>query len=147
MKYESRFIEMAAALVAGLVFGAGLIISGMVEPRKVIGFLDVGGSWDPSLALVMAAAVGVGLLGFGFSTRRARSVLGLPMRFPSNRAIDRRLLVGAAAFGVGWGLAGLCPGPALVALATGSGKALLFVAAMLGGMGIFEFMNGRGAEK
>jgi uncharacterized protein len=138
--------EIAAALVAGMIFGAGLIVSGMANPAKVLGFLDLFGRWDPSLALVMASAVGVGIVGFGLSSRRERSVLGLPMRMPSNRVIDRRLLVGAAAFGIGWGLAGLCPGPAVVAIASGSPKAVLFTLSMLAGMGLFELMPRREGE-
>ena len=127
------------SLMAGLLFGAGLLVSGMANPAKVLGFLDLLGAWDPSLALVMAGAVGVGLVGFPFATRRARAALGLPMRMTSApRQIDRHLLVGAAIFGVGWGLVGFCPGPALVALASGSPKAVLFVVSMLVGMAAFE---------
>ena len=130
--------EIAASLAAGLLFGAGLIVSGMANPAKVLGFLDLFGRWDPSLALVMAGAVGVGLVGFASASRRERSALGLPMRLPAPAPIDQRLVAGAALFGVGWGLAGFCPGPALVALATGSPKALLFVGSMLAGMALFE---------
>ena len=133
-------LEMAVALAAGLLFGAGLIVSGMANPAKVLGFLDIFGTWDPSLALVMAGAIAVGLVGFGASAKRTSSVLGLPMRLPSGRNIDRRLVAGAIAFGAGWGLAGFCPGPALIAAASGSGKAILFVLAMLAGMGLFEWM-------
>jgi uncharacterized membrane protein YedE/YeeE len=130
--------EVAVAFAAGLIFGAGLVVSGMANPAKVLGFLDLFGAWDPSLALVMAGAVGVGLVGFAFASRRTQSALGLPMRLPESDAIDQRLVVGAAVFGVGWGLAGFCPGPALVALATGSPKAILFVVSMIAGMAGFE---------
>lgn len=140
---RSRFLEIASALLAGLLFGAGLIVSGMANPAKVLGFLDVFGAWDPSLALVMAAAVGVGLVGFGVSSRRARSVIGLPMRMPPKHLIDKPLVAGAVVFGAGWGLVGLCPGPALVALGAGSTKALLFTASMLGGMALFEWLRAR----
>jgi uncharacterized membrane protein YedE/YeeE len=136
------------SLFTGLVFGVGLIISGMTNPAKVIGFLDLAGAWDPSLALVMGAAVTVGLAGFAFAGRRASSLLGAPMHLPAARGIDRRLVLGSAAFGIGWGMAGFCPGPALVSLGTGNLKAVVFVLAMLGGMGIYEFLQRvPGAEK
>jgi uncharacterized membrane protein YedE/YeeE len=131
------------AALAGLVFGLGLIVSGMANPAKVLGFLDLGGAWDPSLALVMAGAIAVGSLGFLVAGRRRRSWLGLPMRLPQPARIDRRLLVGSALFGVGWGLAGFCPGPALVALGMGAPKALAFVAAMLAGMAVYELRERR----
>ena len=131
-------LEIATAGVAGLVFGLGLVVSGMSNPAKVIGFLDLAGPWDPSLALVMAGAIAVGAVGFALARKRANSVLGLPMQLPSNRVIDRRLALGAGAFGVGWGLVGLCPGPALTALSTGSREAIVFVVAMLAGMALFE---------
>jgi uncharacterized membrane protein YedE/YeeE len=135
--------EIAASFAAGLLFGAGLLVSGMANPAKVLGFLDVLGAWDPSLAFVMAGAVAVGLVGFGLASRKTKSALGLPMNLPARGSIDRRLLAGAAIFGVGWGLVGFCPGPALVALATGSPKAILFVVSMLVGMALFEATTGR----
>jgi uncharacterized membrane protein YedE/YeeE len=141
-----QILEMVSALATGMLFSAGLIVSGMVNPRKVQGFLDLFGRWDPSLALVMAAAVAVGLVGFRWTSGRAQSALGLPMRMPSNRGVDRRLIVGATVFGIGWGLAGFCPGPAVVALAGGSTKAVLFALAMLAGMALFEWMERRRAE-
>jgi len=127
-----------ASFLAGLIFGVGLIVSGMINPAKVLGFLDLAGAWDPSLAVVMAAAVAVGAIAFAFAGRRAASVLGTSMSLPAGREIDRRLVLGSLVFGVGWGLAGFCPGPALVALGAGKLKALLFVAAMLAGMFAFE---------
>lgn len=127
-----------AALLAGLVFGLGLLVSGMADPAKVLGFLDLAGAWDPSLALVMAGAIGVGLLAFRLAGGRPRSLLGEEMRLPTARQIDRRLVLGSLAFGAGWGIAGFCPGPALVGLGLGQGKALIFVAAMLAGMALFE---------
>lgn len=136
-------MQVFASLLAGLVFGLGLIVSGMANPAKVLGFLDLAGDWDPSLALVMAGAVAVGLLAFRFTRGRTTSMLGAPMKLPTARDIDRRLVAGAAAFGVGWGIAGFCPGPALVALGMGEPKALVFVAAMLAGMGLFELVEGR----
>jgi len=131
-------LEIAVAGATGLVFGLGLVVSGMSNPAKVLGFLDLAGPWDPSLALVMAGAIAVGAAGFALARKRTASVLGLPMQLPSSRVIDGRLAIGAAAFGVGWGLAGLCPGPALTALSTGSREAIVFVVAMLAGMALFE---------
>lgn len=132
-----------AALLAGLVFGLGLIVSGMANPAKVLGFLDITGQWDPSLAFVMAGAIAVGMVAFALAGRRSSSLLGAEMRLPSKRSIDRRLLAGSALFGVGWGIAGFCPGPALVSLGMGQIKGLVFVAAMLVGMGVFEFFERR----
>lgn len=131
------------SLLAGLVFGLGLIVSGMANPAKVLGFLDLGGRWDPSLALVMAAAIAVGLGAFAVAKKRAVSLLGAPMKLPPTGAVDRRLILGSSVFGIGWGLAGFCPGPALVALGMGEGKAVVFVAAMLAGMLVFELLQKR----
>ncbi|MEG2050339.1 MAG: YeeE/YedE family protein [Comamonas sp.] len=126
------------ALVAGLVFGLGLILSGMGNPAKVQNFLDFFGSWDPSLALVMGGAIAVGLVAFTWAKRRATrnqpALLGDAMQLPTPTAVDRRLLTGAALFGAGWGLAGFCPGPAVMNLATLQPEVWLFVAAMLVGM-------------
>ena len=130
-----------ASLLAGLVFGLGLILSGMANPAKVLGFLDLAGEWDPSLAFVMAGAIAVGVVAFQVARRRTKSFLGAEMRLPGARHIDRRLVMGSMLFGVGWGIAGFCPGPGLVALGMGEGKALVFVAAMLAGMGIFELLE------
>ncbi len=141
---KKSLAPVAAAAFCGLLFGIGLVVSGMANPQKVLAFLDLAGPWDPSLGLVMAGAVAVGLAGFAVAMRRERSLLGEPMRLPTATRIDRRLLLGALAFGAGWGLAGFCPGPALVAFAAGYGKAALFVAAMLAGMAIFEWLEGRG---
>jgi hypothetical protein len=129
------------AFVAGLVFGIGLLVSGMVNPAKVLGFLDLTGRWDPSLALVMAGAVAIGAIGFAVSGRRTTTVLGTPILLPTARTIDRRLVVGGAVFGVGWGLAGFCPGPAVVALGAGQTKAIVFIAAMMAGMLAFEWIE------
>ena len=125
------------ALLAGVIFGIGLIVAEMVNPAKVISFLDLAGNWDPSLALVMAAAITVGLPTFWYAKTRQKSVCGDPFQWPSSTQIDRRLIGGSLAFGAGWGLAGLCPGPALVTAASGNLMALLFVAAML--VGFFGF--------
>jgi uncharacterized membrane protein YedE/YeeE len=131
------------SLLVGLLFGAGLIVSGMSDPFKVIGFLDVTGMWDPSLALVLAGAVLVGLVAYPIAGRRTAAVLGGPMQLPAAREIDRRLVLGSLTFGIGWGLAGFCPGPALVALGAGYGKAAAFVAAMVAGMALFELFERR----
>lgn len=129
------------AFVAGLVFGVGLIVSGMANPEKVLGFLDLAGTWDPSLAFVMAGAIAVGLLAFQTASRRKASLLGAEFRLPASRVIDRRLVGGGVLFGIGWGVAGFCPGPAVVSLGAGELKALVFVAAMVAGMLLFEFFE------
>jgi uncharacterized protein len=129
------------AFVAGLVFGLGLIVAGMVNPAKILGFLDIAGTWDPSLALVMVGAIAVGLVAFALARRRTMSALGLPMQLPSQRTVDARLVGGSLVFGIGWGLAGFCPGPAIVALGAGYAKAAVFVVAMLLGMGAFELLE------
>ena len=134
---KSRWLPFTA-LLAGLVFGFGLIASGMSNPAKVLGFLDLAGAWDPSLAFVMGGAIGVGVLAFGVARTRTASLLGAPLKLPTARQIDRRLVGGSVLFGIGWGVAGFCPGPALVALGMGEIKALVFVAAMLVGMALFE---------
>lgn len=131
------------SLLAGLLFGLGLIVAGMTNPAKVIGFLNLAGPWDPSLAFVMAGAIAVGTAAFLVARRRAVSLLGAAMQLPATRDIDRRLVLGSLVFGVGWGLAGFCPGPGLVALGMGEFKALVFVAAMLVGMGAFELLERR----
>lgn len=132
-----------ASFLAGLVFGLGLIVSGMANPAKVLGFLDPAGAWDPSLALVMVGAIAVGMAAFALASKRAMSFLGAEMKLSRARDIDRRLVAGSALFGIGWGIAGFCPGPALVALGMGEVKALTFVGAMLVGMGIFELLERR----
>jgi uncharacterized protein len=139
-------MALFAALLCGLVFGLGLLISGMADPAKVLGFLDLAGAWDPSLALVMAGAVTVGLIGFALARRRQTAWLGGAMTWPQATQIDRRLVGGGLLFGIGWGLAGICPGPALVALGAGYGAAAVFVVAMLVGMGLFEWLERRGRQ-
>jgi len=129
--------------LVGLLFGLGLLLSGMTDPGKVLGFLDLFGNWDPSLALVMGSAIGVGVFAFTLAKKRTVSFLGGVMRMPTSSQIDRRLIVGALLFGAGWGLAGFCPGPALVSLAAGQPKAAVFVVFMLAGMIIFEVLERR----
>jgi len=127
-------VSALLALAAGLVFASGLIVSGMVNPAKVLGFLDVAGRWDPSLAVVMLASLPVAGAAFALARRRGATLLGAPLHLPSARDIDAPLVLGSLTFGVGWGLAGLCPAPALLVLGSGRMEGLLFVAAMLAGM-------------
>ena len=129
------------SLIAGLVFGLGLIVSGMANPAKVLGFLDLAGRRDPSLALVMAGAVAVCLVAFAVARKRTVSFLGAEMKLSAALHIDRRLLEGGLLFGIGWGVAGFCPGPALVALGMGERRAAVFALAMLAGMGLFELLG------
>ena len=136
-------MTLFASLLAGLVFGLGLIVSGMADPAKVLGFLDLAGAWDPSLAFVMAGAIALGALAFAVAKNRNVSLLGATMKLPTSRDIDRRLVIGSVVFGIGWGVAGFCPGPGLVALGMGEVKALVFVVAMLVGMGAFELLERR----
>lgn len=131
------------ALLAGAVFGIGLIVSGMADPARALGFLDLAGNWDPSLAFVMGGAILVGAVAFTFARKRTVSLLGLQMRMPTATQVDRRLVGGGLLFGIGWGVAGFCPGPALVALGMGEQKAVVFVAAMLAGMVLFELWDRR----
>ena len=132
-----------SALLSGLVFGLGLIVSGMANPAKVLGFLDLAGAWDPSLALVMGGAILVGFFAFLIAKKRTRSFIGAEMKLPTTSSIDNRLLAGSALFGAGWGSAGFCPGPGLVALGMGEPNAIVFVAAMLVGMMIFSWLEKR----
>ena len=129
------------AFASGLVFGLGLIVSGMANPAKVLGFLDIAGDWDPSLAFVMGGAVLVTAAGFALLRRKSASLSGEPLRWPTATRVDARLALGSLAFGAGWGLAGFCPGPALVAASAGVPDALIFVAAMIAGMAIFSVIE------
>lgn len=136
---QHRISEFAV----GLLFGIGLILSGMTDPGKVIGFLDLFGQWDPSLALVMGGAIMVGVFAFAIAKKRTSTFLGGALHLPKSNDIDRRLVVGGLVFGAGWGLAGFCPGPALVSLGAGQPKAAVFVVAMLAGMAVFELLERR----
>ncbi|WP_029363708.1 DUF6691 family protein [Herbaspirillum lusitanum] len=127
-----------SALFAGLLFGLGLMVSGMADPAKVLGFLDLFGLWNPSLIFVMMGAILLGAPAFFLARRRRRSILGLPMQIPAAASLTVRLIAGSAVFGIGWGLAGFCPGPALVSAAAGYPKAIGFVAAMIAGMLLFD---------
>ena len=132
--------RIISAFVSGLLFGLGLIISQMVNPAKVLAFLDIFGDWDPSLAFVMGGAVAVSALGYAFAKRRGVPVLAPKLEIPTRRDLEPRLFTGAAIFGLGWGLVGLCPGPALTLLPLGLWPVVVFVAAMLTGMVIFRFV-------
>lgn len=132
---------IVTSLLVGVLFGVGLVLSGMVLPAKVLGFLDITGAWDPSLGLVMIGAVLAGIGAFAVARRRQRSLLGFEMKLPTARSIDRRLVLGSLLFGIGWGIAGLCPGPAIVDLGTGQAKALVFFVALVAGMAVFEFIE------
>ena len=130
--------RLLVALASGLLFGLGLTVSGMINPAKVLGFLDLAGDWDPSLAFVMAGAIPVAALGFALARRRPAPLCAPTFSGPTKTRVDVRLVVGAVLFGVGWGLVGYCPGPALASLRFGGWRTLLFVAAMLVGMGAFQ---------
>ncbi|MFD1122426.1 DUF6691 family protein [Methylophilus flavus] len=125
------------ALLAGLIFGLGLIIGGMTNPAKVLAFLDITGDWDPSLAFVMVGAIAIGFFAFREAKHRSWSVLGLSIDLPENTRIDRPLVIGAVLFGIGWGLAGFCPGPAVASVLIGGSAVWIFVASMLAGMGLY----------
>lgn len=131
------------ALLSGLVFGLGLLASGMTDPAKVKGFLDLFGAWDPSLALVMGGAIAIGFFAFRIARGRSTSWSGEPMDVPKSSVVDRRLLLGGVLFGAGWGVAGYCPGPAIVAASAGSLAAVGFVVAMLLGMVLHDRLLAR----
>ena len=139
-------MQRALEFLVGLIFGWGLLLSGMTDPGKVKGFLDLAGSWDPSLGLVMGGAIAVAVVAFALATRRSSTLLGRALHLPTSREVDRQLVVGSLIFGAGWGLAGFCPGPAIVATASGEIKALVFVVAMLTGMVGFELLDRLGAR-
>ncbi|KES23185.1 MULTISPECIES: DUF6691 family protein [Pseudomonas] len=132
-----------SAFLCGLLFGLGLLLAGMADPAKVLAFLDLAGAWDPSLALVMLGAILTALPFFGLARGKAHGLLGGAMQLPTRRDLDRRLVLGSLVFGVGWGIAGICPGPALVGLGAGHWQAALFVLGMLAGMAAFEWRQRR----
>lgn len=131
----------------GLLFGLGLLLSGMTDPGKVLGFLDLFGTWDPSLALVMGGAIAVGFFAFALARKRTTNILGGALHLPTSKEIDKRLVIGGLTFGAGWGLAGFCPGPGIVSMASGQTKAALFVAAMIVGMVVFEIAERTGLRR
>ncbi len=130
--------NLLISFASGIIFAGGLGLAGMVQPEKVLGFLDVAGTWDPTLAVVMGAALAVDLVVFPLLLRRKQPLLDSRWHLPIQTNIDRRLIGGAVLFGAGWGLSGVCPGPALMAMATLDAEPLVFGAAMLGGMGLFH---------
>lgn len=131
----------------GLLFGLGLLLSGMTDPGKVLGFLDLFGTWDPSLALVMGGAIAVGFFAFALARKRTTTLLGGALYLPKATQIDKRLVIGGLTFGAGWGLAGFCPGPGIVSMASGEWKAAVFVGAMVVGMVIFEVAERAGLRR
>lgn len=140
-------LHRATEFIVGLLFGWGLLLSGMTDPGKVQGFLDLFGAWDPSLAFVMGGAIAVGVFAFAVAKKRTQTFLGGGLQLPTARDIDKPLVVGALIFGAGWGLAGFCPGPGVVAMAAGELKALVFVAAMLAGMFGFQLLDRPGRRR
>lgn len=136
-------MHAVTSLIVGFIFGVGLIVSGMANPAKTLGFLDLASLWDPSLAFVMGGAISVSIFAFAFARRMPRSLTATPMQLPTARHIDRRLVLGSIVFGVGWGLAGFCPGAAVVAIGAGVPKALLFASMMAVGMLVYEVLQSR----
>jgi len=134
-------MQIMTAFIAGLIFGLGLILSGMTNPAKITGFLDVFGNWDPSLALVMIGALIVAATSFQLIKKNKRSFFGQPINLPAGTHIDHKLVIGSLIFGVGWGLAGYCPGPSLTSVLQGGYKPLVFVVSMIAGMGVFEIFR------
>lgn len=132
-----------SSFLVGLLFGVGLIVSGMANPAKVLGFLDLAGDWDPSLAFVMIGAIALASIGFFVSRRTGKPLLDETKHLPTKKKIDRQLIVGSAIFGVGWGVAGFCPGPVVVAVGAGKFGAVIFLAAMLAGMLAFKLFDAR----
>ena len=139
-------MAIALQFLAGLIFGLGLIVAGMADPAKVLNFLDIAGTWDPSLAFVMAGAIAVTFFGFRLALRRQKPLFAKRFHLPTASGVDARVVVGPAIFGIGWGLSGLCPGPALTLLGFGLPSAYVFVAAMAAGMAIARWLDGRAAK-
>jgi uncharacterized membrane protein YedE/YeeE len=141
----SRPLELVAAGFVGLLFGLGLLVAGMVQPANVVGFLDVFGDWKPALMGVMGGGIAVNAVGVLIMKRMGKPLLGATFHLPTRRDLDKRLLAGAALFGVGWAIGGFCPGPALVAVPSGRADALLFLLSMLGGMALFNVWERKAA--
>ncbi|MDD0997564.1 YeeE/YedE family protein [Pseudomonas sp. TNT2022 ID1044] len=134
------------AFFAGLIFGLGLLLAGMTNPAKVLAFLDVAGAWDPSLALVMGGAIAVAVIPLNWARKNKQSLLGARMQLPVKKELDARLIGGSLVFGIGWGIAGICPGPAVAILLTGRWQIIIFVLAMLTGMHLFSALESRGTH-
>lgn len=132
-------MKSVLVLLSGILFGAGLAVSQMTNPNKVLSFLDVTGGWDPSLAFVMGAALAVSSIAYAVARRRETPLLGGEFHLPKKSGIDRKLVAGAMLFGIGWGLAGFCPGPAIAALVTGKGQVMIFVSAMIAGTAAYRY--------
>lgn len=139
-------MNRAIEFIVGLLFGWGLLLSGMTDPGKVQGFLDIAGHWDPSLAFVMGGAILVGFFAFAVARKRTSTFVGGALHLPARNDIDKPLVVGSLIFGAGWGLAGFCPGPGIVSMAAGQPKAIVFVVAMLAGMYAFQLMDRAGSR-
>jgi uncharacterized membrane protein YedE/YeeE len=136
-------MQILTSLIAGILFGIGLLLSGMANPRKILDFLDISGQWDPSLLVVMAGALAVSFWAFRYAKIRERTWLYGAFNLPSARQMDKRLIVGSLVFGAGWGLAGYCPGPAITSVLTGGMAPIVFVVAMMAGMAIYELLENR----
>ena len=134
-------MTIIVSTLVGMIFGFGLILSGMVNPASVLSFLDIAGNWNPSLLWVMGGAMSVSAIAFAVAKKRKKSYLGIPIQIPITTQIDHRLLIGSFLFGVGWGIAGICPGPALVLVGSGSANAIVFLIAMMTGMLLFEMKH------
>ncbi len=134
-------MTIIVSTLVGMIFGFGLILSGMVNPAIVLSFLDIAGNWNPSLLWVMGGAMSVSAIAFAVAKKRKKSYLGIPIQIPITTQIDHRLLIGSFLFGVGWGIAGICPGPALVLVGSGSANAIVFLIAMMTGMLLFEMKH------
>ena len=137
----SILLKWITAALAGLLLGLGLLLSGMANPAKVVGFLDVTGLWDPSLALVMGGGLIVGAIGFALLRRQRNTLLGEPLNLPTNHMINGRLVAGSVLFGIGWGLTGICPGPGLVLLGAGVDAGLIYILALLAGMTLYSVIE------
>lgn len=136
-----KLLQWITAGLAGLVMGLGLILSGMVNPAKITGFLDVTGLWDPSLALVMGGGLAIGSVGFAWLRKQHKTMLGAPLSLPTNRVINPRLIIGSVLFGIGWGLTGICPGPGLVLLGVGMDAGLVYAVSLLAGMALYSVVE------
>jgi uncharacterized membrane protein YedE/YeeE len=143
MMFKKHWFFSLSALICGLVFGVGLLLAGMANPAKVLDFLDIAGLWDPSLALVMVGGIAVAFMAFSYSKKRQQTLLNTEFSWPAANAITRPLIVGSALFGLGWGLVGLCPGPALLLAGTGSVEGLIFVGFMLIGIRLVDWVQAR----
>lgn len=137
----NRGMQWLTAGFAGLLLGLGLILSGMANPAKVVGFLDVAGSWDPSLGLVMGGGLVVGSIGFALLKKQPKTLTGEPLNLPASRKIDVRLVLGSVLFGIGWGITGICPGPGLVLLGAGVPEGIVYIASLLAGMTLYSLIE------